>query len=37
VESLFETKKASEVWDKILNLKKDDDLNKFFNILNEDE
>jgi len=37
VKSLFETKKASEVWDKILNLKKDDDLNKFFNILNEDE
>jgi len=37
VGSLFETEKASEVWDKILNLKKDDDLNKFFNILNEDE
>ena len=29
--------KASEVWDKIINLEKDDDLNKFFNILNEDE
>jgi len=25
------------VWDKIINLEKDDDLNKFFNILNEDE
>ena len=37
VESLFDTEKASEVWDKIINLEKDDDLNKFFNILNEDE
>ena len=37
VESLFDTEKAIEVWDKIINLEKDDDLNKFFNILNEDE
>ena len=37
VKSLFEQEKASEVWDKIINLEKDDDLNKFFNILNEDE
>jgi 2-methylcitrate dehydratase len=37
VESLFDTEKASEVWDKIINLEKDDDLNKFFNILKEDE
>ena len=37
MESLFDTKKALEVWDKIINLEKDDDLNKFFNILNEDE
>ena len=37
VESLFDTEKASQVWDKIINLEKDDDLNKFFNILNEDE
>ena len=37
VKSLFDTEKASEVWDKIINLEKDDDLNKFFNILNEDE
>ena len=37
VESLFDTEKAVEVWDKIINLEKDDDLNKFFNILNEDE
>ena len=37
VKSLFDEEKASEVWDKIINLKKDDDLNKFFNILNEDE
>ncbi len=37
VKSLFGTEKASEVWDKIINLEKDDDLNKFFNILNEDE
>ena len=36
-ESLFNTEKAIEVWDKIINLEKDDDLNKFFNILNEDE
>jgi len=37
VESLFDTESASEVWNKIINLEKDDDLNKFFNILNEDE
>ena len=37
VESLFNTEKAIEVWDKIINLEKDDYLNKFFNILNEDE
>ncbi len=37
VESLFDTEKALEVWDNIINLEKDDDLNKFFNILNEDE
>ena len=37
VESLFDTEKASQAWDKIINLEKDDDLNKFFNILNEDE
>ena len=37
VEFLFDTEKASEIWDKIINLKKDDDLNKFFNILNKDE
>ena len=37
VESLLDTEKASQVWDKIINLEKDDDLNKFFNILNEDE
>jgi len=37
VESLFGTEEALEVWDKIINLEKDDDLNKFFNILNEDE
>ena len=37
VDSLFDTEEALEVWDKIINLEKDDDLNKFFNILNEDE
>ncbi len=37
MESLFDTEEALEVWDKIINLEKDDDLNKFFNILNEDE
>ena len=37
VESLFDTEKALEVWNKIINLEKDDDLNKFFNILIEDE
>ena len=37
VESLFDIEEASKVWDKIINLEKDDDLNKFFNILNEDE
>ena len=37
VKSLFDTETALEVWDKVINLEKDDDLNKFFNILNEDE
>ena len=37
VESLFDREKGLEVWDKITNLEKDDDLNKFFNILNEYE
>ena len=37
VKSVFELEKASEVWDKIINLEKDDDLNKFFNIINVDE
>ena len=37
VESLFDTEEALEMWDKIINLEKDDDLNKFFNILNENE
>ena len=35
--SIFEEEKALEVWNKIINLEKDDDLNMFFNILNEDE
>ena len=37
VKSVFDTEKALEVWGKIINLEKDDDLNIFFNILNEDE
>ena len=37
VKSVFEAKKASNIWDEIINLEKDDDLNIFFNILNEDE
>jgi len=37
VKSLFDTEKALEVWDKIINLKKDDNLNVFFNILIENE
>ena len=37
VKSVFEAGKASNIWDKIINLEKDDDLNIFFNILNEDE
>jgi 2-methylcitrate dehydratase len=37
VESIFDIGKASEIWDKIINLEKNDDLNKFFNILIEDE
>ena len=32
-----DTEKALEVWDKIINLKKDDNLNVFFNILIENE
>ena len=35
--SVFEEEKALEVWNKIINLEKDDDLNMFFNILNDDE
>jgi len=37
VESIFDTEKASEVWDKIINLRKDDNINVFFNILIENE
>ena len=37
VTSVFDTENALVVWDKIINLKKDDDLNTFFNILNKDE
>ena len=37
VKFVFEAEKASNIWDKIINLEKDDDLNIFFNILNEDE
>ena len=37
VKSIFDTGEALEVWDKIINLKKDDDLNVFFNILIENE
>jgi len=37
VTTLFDTKKGLKFWDKIINLEKDDDLNKFFNILKEDE
>ena len=35
--SVFEEEKALEVWNKIINLEKDDDLNMFFNILNDNE
>ena len=37
VKFVFEAEKASNIWDKIINLEKNDDLNIFFNILNEDE
>ena len=37
VKSVFEAERALEVWDRIINLEKDDDLNTFFNILKEDE
>ena len=37
VESVFEAERALKVWDKVINLEKDDDLNTFFNILNKDE
>ncbi len=37
VKSVFEVERALKVWDRIINLEKDDDLNTFFNILNEDE
>ena len=37
VESIFDTEKASEVWDKIINFRKDDNINVFFNILIENE
>ena len=37
VKSVFEAERALKVWDRIINLEKDDDLNTFFNILNKDE
>ena len=37
VKSVFEAERALKVWDKVINLEKDDDLNTFFNILNKDE
>lgn len=37
VKSVFEAERALKVWDRIINLEKDDDLNTFFNILNNDE
>ena len=37
VKSVFEAERALKIWDRIINLEKDDDLNTFFNILNEDE
>ncbi len=37
VKSVFESERALKVWDRIINLEKDDDLNTFFNILNKDE
>ena len=37
VKSVFEAERALDVWDRIINLEKDDDLNTFFNILKEDE
>ena len=37
VKSVFEAERALKVWDKVINLEKDDDLNTFFNILKEDE
>ena len=37
VKSVFETERALKVWDRVINLEKDDDLNTFFNILNKDE
>ena len=37
VKSVFEAERALKVWDRVINLEKDDDLNMFFNILNKDE
>ena len=37
VESAFSLKKANQVWNEILNLKKDDEVEKLFSILIEDE
>ena len=37
VESTFSSTKANKIWNKILNLKKDDDVVKLFSILIEDE
>jgi len=37
VESAFSLKKANQVWNEILNLKKDDEVKKLFSILIEDE
>ena len=37
VKSVFEAERALKVWDRVINLEKDDDLNTFFNILIKDE
>ena len=37
VKSVFEAERALKVWDRVINLEKEDDLNTFFNILNKDE
>ena len=37
VQNIFSLEKSVSLWDQVINLEKDDELTKFFNILEDDE